>query len=365
MRILHGLGFEGISAFTCNLMAHLDMSQFDVTIIMAVDKNGVLQKREKEVADCGVKILRTCDLGSISRLQTHLHMLKEILVKEGPFNVIHSNMDKLNGLNLKVAKELRIPKRISHSHCANRVKYINPLKDMIATIYQKFMFSMIKWYATDFVGCSDLANNYMHNGKGDVVVNGIALNKFYRNIKQSSPLFEAKAKVLGVVARVSPPKNPFYFIGIVRELSRIRQDFTLVWIGDSNANLLLDQIKLNGLEKYFNFLGQRNDVADLLQYIDVFLMPSLFEGLPISAVEAQASGCECLLSDNITRMVDVGLFSFLPIGEGNEGLWAEKINELLNKKRTKLPIEKLKVFDVQTMADSMSDIYMRKYDTKI
>lgn len=155
------------------------------------------------------------------------------------------------------------------------------------------------------------------------------------------------------------------FIGIVRELSRIRQDFTLVWIGDSNANLLLDQIKLNGLEKYFNFLGQRNDVADLLQYIDVFLMPSLFEGLPISAVEAQASGCECLLSDNITRMVDVGLCSFLPIGEGNEGLWAEKINELLNKKRTKLPIEKLKVFDVQTMADSMSDIYMRKYDTKI
>ena len=223
--IVHGLGFEGISAFTCNLMAHLDMSQFDVTIIMAVDKNGVLQKREKEVADCGVKILRTCDLGSISRLQTHLHMLKEILVKEGPFNVIHSNMDKLNGLNLKVAKELRIPKRISHSHCANRVKYINPLKDMIATIYQKFMFSMIKWYATDFVGCSDLANNYMHNGKGDVVVNGIALNKFYRNIKQSSPLFEAKAKVLGLVARVSPPKNPFYFIGIVRELSRIRQDF--------------------------------------------------------------------------------------------------------------------------------------------
>lgn len=64
-------------------------------------------------------------------------------------------------------------------------------------------------------------------------------------------------------------------------------------------------------------------------------------------------------------MVDVGLCSFLPIGEGNEGLWAEKINELLNKKRTKLPIEKLKVFDVQTMADSMSDIYMRKYDTKI
>ena len=57
MRILHGLGFEGISAFTCNLMAHLDMSQFDVTIIMAVDKNGVLQKREKEAADCGVKIL--------------------------------------------------------------------------------------------------------------------------------------------------------------------------------------------------------------------------------------------------------------------------------------------------------------------
>lgn len=161
------------------------------------------------------------------------------------------------------------------------------------------MFSMIRWYATDFVGCSDFANKYMHNGKGYIVVNGIALNEFYKNTKQSEPIFEANVKVLGVVARIFPPKNPFYFIGIVRELSKIRQDFTLVWVGDGDTILLKNQILANGLEKYFNFLGRRTDVADLLQYVDVFLMPSLFEGLPIAVVEAQAqaSGCECLLSD--------------------------------------------------------------------
>lgn len=365
--IVHGLGAEGISSFTCNLIKNLDHSKFDVTLIMAINRNGILQIREQEILDCGVKVLRTCDLGSLKKVLKHLKLLKQLLIENGPFDVVHSNFDKLDGFNLYIAKKVKIPVRISHSHTANRGALANKIKELLVKSYEKLSKYLIHKCATDFAGCSDVACKYLHpKDNSKVIINGVDVNKFYYTSADLNKYREdfdlVNKKVVGIVARISEVKNPFFMADVVKMLSLIRDDFVFIWIGDGEKSYrekLEKYIIDNNLERYFKLIGIRNDVSDFLHIVDVFCLPSLFEGLPISVIEAQVAGCDCIISDTVTKLVDAGKSTFLPIGESNAKLWAEKINECLNKDRVALPIEILEKFDNKVMAREVENIYFK------
>ncbi|MBR3988298.1 MAG: glycosyltransferase [Clostridia bacterium] len=362
--IVHGLGAEGISSFTVNLMSRLDMDKYDISIIMSVDDNGEPQKREAEVKAFGVKFYRTCDLQTTSRIKRHLELLEEILVKTGPYDAVHVNMDMLNGLNLKVAKKAGVPVRISHSHTSGGKRYSNPVKNVAVNFYRCFMRHRINKYATHRIGCSDFANSYLYNNyESHVVINGIDTNKFLEtnvDIKEcrASLKVPENNKIIVAVARIEEIKNPFYTVKIISELAKIRDDFTFVWIGDGHLRKDMEKcVSENNLNDKYLFAGIRTDVPQILKCADIFLLPSLREGLPISAVEAQCSGCDCVIADTVTRLVDGGKCTFLPIGENDTVKWAEKINELLDAEKTVLSEATISNFDVQTMADRVAEFY--------
>lgn len=363
--VVHGLGAEGISAFTVNLMEQLDMDIFDISLIMAIDDNNIPQLREKEVECTGVKIYRTCDLGTLLRIKKHLEKLKKILLSEGPYDVFHTNMDMLNGLNLLIAKQAKIACRIAHSHTSQMSKEKNKIRNIQKLVYRTLMRSLISRYSTVRIGCSSEANKYLFGKKSStVVLNGINTDKFNNYIattdsKRQFNISENDYLIVNV-ARFHSLKNPVFMVEIIHELRKLRKDFKFVWIGDGELkNVVKSKIHEYGLENYFILAGVRNDVYEILQRADIFVMPSLYEGLSISAIEAQIAGCKCLLSDGVSKEVNLGYVQFLALERGPK-IWAEEINTYLNSNTKRWIPEKAQItkYSSRHMADEISEIYI-------
>jgi glycosyltransferase involved in cell wall biosynthesis len=131
------------------------------------------------------------------------------------------------------------------------------------------------------------------------------------------------------VARFNPQKNHLFLLDIFSELLNYG-NYNLFLVGEGDLkNVLLDKIKILNLESNVFFLGVRNDVHDILQAMDIFLFPSLFEGLPVSLIEAQASGIKCVISDGVPEESilineNVDIISL----KENAKQWAEKISKI-------------------------------------
>lgn len=118
-----------------------------------------------------------------------------------------------------------------------------------------------------------------------------------------------------------------------------------------------ERVKEENLEKHIHFLGRREDIPELLQQNDFFLFPSLFEGLPITLIEAQASGLECFISDTITKEVNVGLCQYLSL-EKTAKEWAVYISEKLdNRDKKGYDAKLLDQFDIKNTVKRLKEIY--------
>ncbi len=168
--------------------------------------------------------------------------------------------------------------------------------------------------------------------------------------------------VLGHVGSFHYQKNHAF---LIRAFAKIRQrmDAKLLLVGTGDLEPeVRQQVEEAGLGDSVLFLGSRPDVRELLQGMDLFLFPSHHEGLPLAAIEAQATGLDCLLSDTISREVDIsGLVRFLPI-EGNGEVWAEAVAEALGNRRDRVsPIDRIRAagYDMGTNIRELEAFYRR------
>lgn len=359
--VLHGLAAGGTEAFVLNVVSHLDQKKYDITFILALDNNGKThQFHEDKVLEQGIKIYRTCDLDGIKKWKLHYEKLKKLLIEKGPFDVIHCNMDLFNGINLMAAKKAGIPVRICHSHNSESQYSTSFLKKIMSRTYRIFMRKMIYKYSTNMLGCSELANDYLYgeNWKNDarckVLYNGIDLKKFRFHDK----IKETERKNIMTIGRFGEQKNPFFLLEILIELLNIRKDINFSWVGDGELRKPIEErVKEEHLEKHIHFLGRREDIPELLQQNDFFLFPSLFEGLPITLIEAQASGLECFISDTITKEVNVGLCQYLSL-EKTAKEWAVYISEQLdNRDKKGYDAKLLDQFDIKNTVRRLEEIY--------
>lgn len=138
----------------------------------------------------------------------------------------------------------------------------------------------------------------------------------------------------------------------------IRKDINFSWVGDGELRKPIEErVKEEHLEKQIHFLGRREDIPELLQQNDFFLFPSLFEGLPITLIEAQASGLECFISDTITKEVNVGLCQYLSL-EKTAKEWAVYISEKLdNRDKKGYDAKLLDQFDIKNTVKRLEEIY--------
>lgn len=362
----HGLSANGIETFLVNVLKRIDKTKYDITVIIAIDE-GVECLHEKTVTDMGIRVIHAGDLDSVKKKLAYIKNLKRILTSEH-FDIAHANMDLLNGITLSVAKRCGIPVRICHAHNSKSQYALNGrfvvLKSFVQKVYGAAMKLKINSSSTELLACSDVASKYFYgNKKSTIIFNGIETADFKNagDVQSYSKLFDAEnvEHLLVSVGRLSPQKNPDFAVEIISELKKIRSDFKYIWVGGGELETELRQkVKELGIENNVIFTGVRTDVKDILVCCDCFLMPSLFEGLPFSLVEAQAAGLPCIVSDTVTREADLGLTEYLSLESGAEN-WAKSISKTLDMPKKKVDEIKLARFDILNTVAQLEEIYDR------
>lgn len=328
--INHGLGTGGTDTFVVNSALGLAARGHDVTVLLALDPEGPVAFREEEVKAHGVTILRTSDLGGIRNKARHMLRLRKALREAGPFDVVHSNMEGFNGLNLAVAWAVGIKQRVSHAHStqSQHAAIHGMSRRLIA--YQKVMRWLIQQFSTQRLGCGNAAMAYMYgpnwheDAYATVIHNGIDLSSFAPRHRHRQRVPEAPLQVL-VVGRMHAAKNSLFIVDIVAQLAERNPNTHCTWVGDGSLRGEVDErIRALGVERHFTLEGARHDVPSFMRRSDIFLLPSLFEGLSIALVEAQTAGLPCFVSDTVSAESDCGLCVFVPLEE-SASFWAEVI----------------------------------------
>lgn len=354
----------GVERWLLGIAQELQHSDIQIDILVHTDEPGVL---DEKLRDVGVNIIPL--LGYKNPI-TYVSKLSKILKKNGRYDVVHSHVLYFSGIVLMAAKLSSIPTRISHAH-SNRTD-IEPKKG-IRALYIRCMKTLVKMFATRYVAVSQEAHKSLHKGvvndnKLEILYCGIKhLNnvKIDKNFKEVLGIPE-KRLVLGHVGRMSEPKNHQFLLEIFAIL-RTKVNAVLVLIGDGE---LKDKIisKITELELIEDvvLLGSRDDAVDIMASVfDVIAFPSLYEGLPLTVVEAQAVGIPIIVADNITKEAefDTELVSYLSL-ENEAQVWADAILKLAPPVRDGVNFEKFSKTDfyLPNHIENLKCIYYENVD---
>lgn len=256
--------------------------------------------------------------------------IKKVLVNK-QYDIIHCHTLYNSGFFMKYAAKANIPIRITHSHTTLSRVYIK----VYNRIYQKFMLKDILKYSTKYIACSAAAGNYLFTENlfrkfGLIIPNGIDSLK-YNYLEENNKTIRRQYSVdsntilLGMVGRLHKVKNVPIALSILKKLIEKNKNYKLMLVGDGpDKEMIMNIVNKESLEDYVIFVGFQNNTIPFFHSIDILLMPSLFEGFGVTALEGQAAGCICLLSDKIPNFIQcTEKASFLPIDQLD--LWIKEI----------------------------------------
>ena len=340
LQVIGSLHVGGAENVAVNIYRYIDREKFEFHYLVYTKPDDV-GEYESEVISLGGKVLHLEYTGNNKNFRKKL---KNIIMDNGPYKIVHSHLMFHNGVILKTAYECGIEKRISHAHSTKDAIYEKCIDKIIHALYRSFMRINIKKFGTDWLACGKEAGIYLYGRQkynSDVVLikNGIYLEKFeYNTIIRDNIRYKyginSNAFVIGNAAHFIPLKNHEFIVDVFEAVNKKIPDSYLFLMGDGPLKSKIEEkVKKMNLDDKVIFTGVTNRVNEIMQAVDVFLLPSLYEGLPVSVVEAQATGLECIVSDKVTKEVNFGdLVHFLPIDKGIE-LWVEQLLELRGYRR--------------------------------
>lgn len=349
---------SGITAVISNYLHHFDWHRFQVDILTFNDN-------EREFVDdlnaLGANIFIMPRLG-ITSFWFFRSFLAEFF-NEHHYKIVHSHFCQIDLIVFPIAKKNGTQICISHSHNSK-------LSDKkISAIRNRIMTLNIGNVADVWAACSEKAGEclfgkkYSESARKLIIRNGIDCKKYSFSQEKRNELrhklgYNDNDIVIGHIGRFMPQKNHSYLIDILSELNQFNDKYKLVLIGDGP---LLDSIKAKVKEKKLDrqveFLGMRNDVHILLNLFDLFVFPSIYEGLGIVAIEAQANGLDCYFSKNVPVEANLTSVEFVDL-EDSPFIWASKIHQ---KKHVHHP-ELLKAvenagYDIRSSALGLQNYY--------
>lgn len=362
----HGLANGGTDTFCLNILKHIDRERFDVRMILAVDPDSRPQFREEEVRQLGIPIDKTSDLDGIKKMLRHAVRLYKLLQKEKP-DVFHANMDLFNGVNMFVAWLAGVPVRVCHSHTSQSQYETHTGKHILVRVYRGIMRWLLWHCSTVRCGCSEPAMDYLFGSKwktdpsSHVIHNGIELAPVpVETVSKTKSALGVRSGIhyLLNVGRLASEKNPLFLVDVMKAVCDRREDVELLWVGTGEMEQQVrSKIAEQNLEQKIHLLGARKDIPRILRCGEAFVFPSLFEGLGIALIEAQAAGLSCVVSDRVPREADMGGCVFRSIDEGT-ALWAETIIGILDGTIVKnVCPERLREYDVGYMIEQLQQIY--------
>lgn len=265
-------------------------------------------------------------------------------------------------------KKAEVPVRIIHSHnTENQIKM-----NMFHRITEKRNRKNIEKIATNLLACSEDAGYWMFPGKKFTVIkNGIDYSKYRYQLKNRTEcrksISVADGYLVGCIGRLDPQKNPLMSVEIMKEISKLNATAKFVFVGDGELRPQVEQkIKEYNLEDRIVLLGARDDANKWYSAIDCLIMPSLFEGLPFTLVEAQAAGLSCVVSNTVSGDANItGLIEYVDLNQSTK-VWAEHILETCEKERldTKEQLKKAG-YSIQDTAEQVDKIIQTSLEKRV
>lgn len=362
MQINAGSKFGGVSAMIYNFYKHINRDKFQFDFVAPYKSSFEMYRGEiEEMGGCIIEL--GVEGKGIDYNQKLYRKVLELCQRNRYQTIhIHSGYSVFNYVVAMAAKKAGVQRIIIHSHNAGNVQK----KDII---YAKVLAPQIGRIATECFACSMAAGKFMftskmvNSNKFRVINNGIEVSRFVFDSDKRNEIrqkyYLEQNYVIGHVGRFTAQKNHGFLLKVFKSIWKNNPEarLMLVGAGELENNIHLQATEL-GIEQYIIYTGLVKNVNELYSAMDIFVLPSLFEGLPVVGVEAQASGLKCVFSENVTPEVLLTPYcSRLSLSEDIE-VWSKEIMQgSVIDRRKSIDLIQKRGFDIDDVVDYLEQIY--------
>jgi glycosyltransferase involved in cell wall biosynthesis len=378
VKILHvvgGMNRAGVETWLMHVLRNIDRKEFKMDFLVHTRDECAY---DDEIRGLGSRII-PCMKPSNPWL--YAKNLRRILREQGPYDVVHSHVHHYSGYVLRIAAEEGVPVRIAHSH--NDTSSVDAKARLPRRSYLRLCEHWIRKHATICLACSQRAAQSLF-GRGEdgalqprVLLYGLDFSPFHESFDREATCAEigipANAIVMGHVGRFERQKNHIFMLDAAVEVARRVPNAWLLLVGDGCMRpAVLKRAQDLGIERKVVFAGSRPDVPRLMKgAMDLFLFPSLFEGLGLVGVEAQAAGLPCVFSTVIPAEADVvpNMIKRVSLDDG-PAAWAEAAIQSIRPRGGFAESESLhrveqSPFNIKICVSSLRTLYARTADRRL
>ena len=337
--IAGAMNVGGIENQLMHLLRQADKQQFQIDFT-TTEEHPFYQD---EMITLGARCIRIPETDGIHFLR-YCRALYRIM-REGEYDIVHSHELFHSGMVLLTARLAGVKHRFVHAHNWSDGDGSGRKRSWKRSVYNHVMQRLIQRNATDFIACSSLAGKFLYGEKVTkqpnyhLVFNSVDTSKFiekYDQVESGEFCEDGWVNVLQV-GRFTPIKNQLFTVEIAKELKARGKKIRILCAGNVGGeydDAVAAIIREYGLEEQMLLLGVRKDVDVLMRKSAAFLLPSLYEGMPLVLIEAQASGLPCVTADTFSREVDfgIGTVNWLQL-EDSVSVWADAVEQAVRQGR--------------------------------
>lgn len=365
IRVLHNIAslhFGGAQAFLMNVYNNIDREKVQFDFVVTPEEKKDLYE---QVEQMGGRIF-VCPKYTGKNHFAYCRWWNDFFAEHPEYHVIHGHVRSTASIYLKIAKKYGLV-TIAHSHSTSN-------GSGISAIVKNIMQLPIRHTADYLFACSDKAGKWLYGEKATkqpnyrMIPNGVDLKRFaFHEEKRRQMRNQLKITedtfVVGHIGRITVPKNHQFLVELFAAYHKENPKSKLLLVGDGELfEAVQQQCTQLGIRKAVIMVGSKTNTEDYYQAMDIFVFPSLWEGLPVSVVEAQANGLICLLSDVITRDVDLtDQVKYLALN--NQMGWIDAVARGRRKSRVAITSENmlnLQPFDAAVVARNLQKFYLEQ-----
>lgn len=368
-KILHlvgGMDIGGTETMLMNLYRNMDREEFEFHFISYYGRKGYY---DDEIESLGGMIIHLAPPMNTGLLEAVKNLYK--VIKINGYDVIHTHTLFNCGIGVFTAWMAGTKIRISHAHTTFDRK-----ESFTKKLYMKIMSLLINIFSTRLLACSNKSGRYLFGekkistSKYKFIPNYVDYKRFINDIskvKVKEELGIEKEIVIGHIGRLMEAKNHSFILKIIKNLKNRGIKSKALFVGDGNLRKEIEEeAEILGINDSIIITGMRNDTERLVKAMDIFLLPSIYEGFGLVLLEAQAAGIPCLVSEAIQQETDleIGLMTKMKLSEGPEK-WIDTILKILAGKHEISKAERVNAFkrkgyDPESIIKMMNEIYRRK-----